>query len=197
MDKKDFDIFHARKKPLNPAKGRILIAEPFLQGIYFSRSIILITEYGKEGAVGFVLNKSSEMYPDEVIDDLYNFHGELYLGGPVASDTLHFIHTLGFKVPGAVHVSGNIFWGGDFEVLKELINSGAANSHSVKFFAGYSGWAAGQLEAELKEKSWVVSNIDEEVVFSANVANAWKKSMAKMGDVYATWSNFPVNPTYN
>ncbi len=197
MDNMNFDIFQARKKPLNPSKGRILIAEPFLQGVYFSRSIILITDYGKEGAIGFVLNKSSEMYPDEVIEDLYNFRGELYLGGPVASDTLHFIHTLGTKIPGAVHVSGNIYWGGDFEVIKEMINSGQANSETVKFFAGYSGWSAGQLEQEIKEKSWVVSRLDQDIVFEQNIASIWRKSMSDLGDVYKTWSNFPLNPVYN
>jgi putative transcriptional regulator len=197
MDKMNFDIFNARKKPLEPANGRILIAEPFLQGAYFSRSIILITEYSKEGAVGFVLNKSSDMYPDEVIDDLYNFRGELYLGGPVASDTLHFIHTLGNTVPGAVHVSGNIYWGGDFEFVKKMINSGKADNRSVKFFAGYSGWSAGQLDEEIAERSWIVSDIDEQTIFSANLSNAWKRSLTQLGDVYATWSNFPVNPAYN
>ena len=197
MYKMNFDIFKPKKKPLKPDKGRILIAEPFLQGPYFSRSIVLITEYGKEGAVGFVLNKSSDMYPDEVIDDLYNFRGELYLGGPVASDTLHFIHTLGYLVPGAMHVAGNIFWGGDFEVVKNLINSGQANSQSVKFFAGYAGWSPGQLETELEEKSWVVSKIDENLVFSSNTKNIWKETLSRLGDVYKTWCNFPVNPASN
>lgn len=197
MYKMNFDIFKPKKKPLKPDKGRILIAEPFLQGPYFSRSIVLITEYGKEGAVGFVLNKSSDMYPDEVIDDLYNFRGELYLGGPVASDTLHFIHTLGYLVPGAMHVAGNIFWGGDFEVVKDLINSGQANSQSVKFFAGYAGWSPGQLETELAEKSWVVSKIDENLVFSSNTKNIWKETLSRLGDVYKTWCNFPVNPASN
>lgn len=197
MNKLDFDIFQPSKKPLKPAKGRILIAEPFMQGPYFGRSIVLITEHTKEGTVGFVLNKSSEMYPDEVIDDLYNFRGELYLGGPVASDTLHFIHTLGDKVPGSAHVLGNIYWGGDFEVVKQMINSGQADSHSVKFFAGYSGWSPGQLDSELEERSWVVTKIDEEKIFSHQVNNIWKEAMAGMGDIYRAWSNFPLNPSYN
>ena len=197
MNRINFDIFQPKKKPLKPNKGRILIAEPFLQGPYFSRSIVLITEYGDEGTVGFVLNKSSDMYPDEVIDDLYNFRGELYLGGPVASDTLDFIHTLGYQIPGAMHVVGNVFWGGDFEVVKDLINCGKANSKSVKFFAGYSGWSPGQLETELEEKSWIVSKIDEPLIFSPNSANVWKETLLNLGDVYRTWSNFPVNPANN
>ena len=92
----------------------VITAEPFLKGPYFGRSIVLLTEFSHQGAVGFVLNKSSKVYPDEVIEDILSFKGELYIGGPVSADTLHFIHTLGRKVPGAVKVTNSIYWGGDF-----------------------------------------------------------------------------------
>jgi putative transcriptional regulator len=108
MKKIDFDIFNGSKPKVKLDKGSILIAEPFLQGPYFNRSIVFITEYGKDGAVGFVLNKSSELYPDEVIDDLFNFRGELFIGGPVSSNSLHFLHTLGQLIPGSIKVTQNI-----------------------------------------------------------------------------------------
>ncbi|TAJ08191.1 YqgE/AlgH family protein [Marinilabiliaceae bacterium JC017] len=192
-----FNLFDTSHPKLSPAKGRILIAEPFLQGPYFGRSIVFLTEYGKDGAVGFVLNKSSELYPDEVIDDLYSFKGELFLGGPVSSNTLHFIHTLGDQVPGSMKVTDTIYWGGDFETVKELINEGKADNQSVKFFAGYSGWSPGQLEEEIAENSWIVASVPDEVILSYDLENIWKKTMESMGDVYKTWSNFPQNPTFN
>ena len=119
----EFNIFKADQPKLKPIKGRVLIAEPFLPGPYFNRSIILLTECNKEGAMGFVLNKSSDLYPDEVIDDLFSFKGELYLGGPVSSDTLFFVHRLGDRVPGSVKITGDLYWGGDFEVIKDVITS--------------------------------------------------------------------------
>lgn len=197
MDERNFDIFKSRKVPLEPAKGRILIAEPFLQGPYFSRSIVLIVEHNSMGTIGFVLNKPSEMYPDEIVEDIYSFRGVLYIGGPVASDTLHFIHALGDVVPGAQPISDHLYWGGDFEVLKSLINSGKVGSKSVKFFAGYSGWSAGQLEAEIEEHSWVVSTIDAAVLFQSDLSDLWKATLEGLGDVYRNWTNFPVNPTMN
>jgi putative transcriptional regulator len=197
MKSLDFNIFEATKPKLKPTKGRVLIAEPFLQGPYFNRSIVIITEHNREGTVGFVLNKSSELYPDEVIEDLFNFKGELYIGGPVASNTLHYIHTLGDMIPGSIKVSGNLYWGGDFDKIKELINIGRASESCIKFFAGYSGWEPGQLEREIAENSWIVNNIDLKMIMSPNVDNIWKESMERLGDVYKTWSNFPNNPAFN
>jgi putative transcriptional regulator len=197
MKSLDFNIFEATKPRLKPAKGRVLIAEPFLQGPYFNRSIVILTEHNQDGTVGFVLNKSSELYPDEVIEDLFNFKGELFIGGPVASNTLHYIHTLGNQIPGSIKITGNLFWGGDFQKIKDLINQGKANEQSIKFFAGYSGWEPGQLEREIAENSWIVDQMSINMVMSSKVENIWKESLENLGDVYKTWSNFPNNPAFN
>ncbi|MFW6369916.1 MAG: YqgE/AlgH family protein [Bacteroidota bacterium] len=197
MKNLDFNIFHPGKTSLKPAGGRVLIAEPFLQGPYFGRSIILLTEHNDKGTVGLVLNKSTELYPDEVIDDLLSFEGELFVGGPVSSNTLNFLHTLGPLVPGSVRVTETVYWGGDFEHLKRMINEGEASSNSVKFFAGYSGWAPGQLDSELAENSWVVSTLSDETIMTREVDDVWEKAMAEMGDIYKTWTNFPRNPAFN
>ncbi|WP_430812069.1 MULTISPECIES: YqgE/AlgH family protein [unclassified Carboxylicivirga] len=193
----NFDIFKVQKPGLKPAKGRILIAEPFLQGPYFNRSIVFLTEYSEEGAVGFVLNKSSELYPDEVIEDLFNFKGELYVGGPVSSNTLYFIHTLGDQIQGAVKITDTLYWGGDFDVVKDMINTGVADYTQVKFFAGYSGWSPGQLEGEIKENSWIVAEAKDAMVMDDNIDHIWKQAMEDLGDVFKAWTNFPENPTYN
>ncbi|WP_075591087.1 YqgE/AlgH family protein [Labilibacter marinus] len=193
----DFNIFETQLPKLRPTKGRILIADPFLKGPYFGRSIVLITEHGTQGAVGFVLNKTSNVYPDEVIDDLLSFKGELFIGGPVSSDTLHFIHTLGNKIPGSIKITDTIYWGGDFEKLKELINEDKANFKQVKFFAGYSGWSGQQLEDEIDESSWIVTEIDDNMIMNNSTSDIWKNTIESLGDVYKTWSSFPEDPTYN
>ncbi|GAF01407.1 YqgE/AlgH family protein [Saccharicrinis fermentans] len=197
MRKLDFNIFENRLPKLKPQKGRILIADPFLKGPYFGRSIILLTEHGDHGAVGFVLNKSSNLYPDEVIDDLFSFKGELYIGGPVSGDTLHFLHTLGDVVPGAVKITDSIYWGGDFDTIKDLINKDSANYKQVRFFAGYSGWSPKQLEAEIEENSWIVTEIEDEMIMDGDDESIWKYSMESLGDVYKAWSGFPEDPSFN
>ncbi len=191
------NIFEVKGVNLKPEKGKVLIAEPFLQGPYFGRSIVFITEHGKDGAVGFVLNKPSELYLDEIIEDLYSFKGELFIGGPVQPDTLHFLHSLGDVVPGSIKVTDKLYWSGDFDVIKKLINENKIDSRSIKFFVGYSGWSPGQLENELAEKSWIVSSIPDDIVMSYEIDNIWKETMESLGDVYKTWSNFPQNPSFN
>lgn len=198
MKSLNLNIFEAADSQLSPRKGRILIAEPFLEEPFFKRSIVYLTDFNKKGAVGLVLNKSSEIYPDEIIDDLFNFKGKLFIGGPVDANTLHFIHTLGNKISGSVQVSESIWWGGDFEQIKKLINIGEVTENDIKFFAGYSGWAAGQLEHEIIEKSWVVSSIDDELVMCNNVDKFWQTVLSELGgDLYRSWSNFPHNPAFN
>ncbi len=193
----DLNIFQATNRSVLPQKGRILIAEPFLQGPYFARSIILLTEHGTEGSVGFVINKSTDVYPDEVIEDLFNFRGELFIGGPVSSNTLHFLHTLGDLVPGSIQITPTISWGGDFEKIKQLINEGKADNKAVRFFAGYSGWSPGQLESEIAEKSWIVTSLDDYQIMRSDASSIWQESLESLGDVYKTWSNFPSNPAFN
>ncbi len=197
MRQLDFNIFDTDIPVIQPSKGKILIAEPFLKGPYFGRSIVLLTEFGEQGAVGFVLNKPSNVYPDEVIDDILSFKGELYIGGPVASDTLHFIHTLGDKLPGSVRVTENIYWGGDFDTLKNLINSDIATYKQVKFFAGYSGWSPGQLEGEIKERSWIVTEVKDAVIMDDNIDNIWEQILNGLGGVFKTWTKFPNDPNQN
>lgn len=197
MKNLDFNIFQSSRMALKPSVGKVLIADPFLQGAYFGRSIVLLTEHNEKGSVGLVLNKSTRFYPDEVIEDLLSFEGELFIGGPVASNTLSFLHTLGPVVPGTEQVTPTVCWGGDFDHLKKMINQGEATSKSVKFFAGYSGWAPGQLDAEIAENSWVVSTLEEAQIMARDVDDSWEKAMVHLGDIYKTWTNFPRNPSFN
>ena len=90
----DYDFFSIDPGLTKPEKGKVLISEPFLGDNYFKRSVVLITEHNKEGSVGFVINKPVKIKIGEVMNDLPGVDHNFSLGGPVASDTLHFIHTL-------------------------------------------------------------------------------------------------------
>ena len=182
---------------MSPRKGRILIAEPFLSGSYFNRSVVLLVAYSEKGAVGFILNKKVELSVHDVIPDFPEFDAPVYLGGPVSTDSIYFIHKLGEKLPGSIHVLDDLFWGGDFEELKQQITNGLIDPSDIRFFLGYSGWDAGQLERELKEDSWLVNNIDERTVMKEPNPGSWFDSAKKVGRRYSVWENFPENPALN
>lgn len=195
--KDNLDIFKIRSNNVEPKKGRILIAEPFLPGSYFNRSVILLTAFSNKGAVGFILNKKVEFSINDIVPDFPEFEGDVYLGGPVSTDSIYFIHKLGKRLPGSIHVLGNLYWGGDFNLLKQLITAGLVPEDDIRFFVGYSGWDSGQLERELKENSWLVTDADEELVLSDLHQESWVEFVRKAGSQYSMWENFPENPAMN
>lgn len=192
----DFDFLSIDHENLIPKQGCILISEPLLSDTYFKRSVVLITEYSDEGAVGFVLNKPIEIPLNEILADFPDFTTKVYIGGPVAKDTVHFLHTFGKLIPNSVHVIDNIYWGGDFDSLKELIQDGVVQQNQVRFFLGYSGWSPHQLEDEIEENAWLVTEVDSKKIMSAD-KNIWKKTLEDLGKKYKIWSNFPENPAMN
>lgn len=180
-----------------PKKGRILIAEPFLQDVYFKRSIVLLTEHNEEGSVGFVLNKPVDMKVNDVINDFPKIDIDLSIGGPVATNTLHYIHTMGDLVPNSMKVLDNIYWGGDFDFIKELLVNKAVSKDQIKFFLGYSGWKANQLESELTERSWLVVDMPSNTIMRGSIDNIWKETLSTMGERYKIWINSPESPSLN
>ncbi|MDP4184448.1 MAG: YqgE/AlgH family protein [Bacteroidota bacterium] len=194
--KSNFDIFRIETNNIPPKKGRILIAEPFLPGTYFNRSIVLLVECSHDGAVGFILNKPVDVAINSFNKQFPGYEKQLFIGGPVNPEYLYFIHTLGDKIPGSLHVIDNLYWGGSFDVLSELIQKNQIKQSDVRFFLGYSGWAAGQLEQELKEDSWIVSNIQINQVMDC-FADSWTDAVKEVGGKYKLWENYPENPTLN
>lgn len=190
------DLFRIESNNVAPEKGRILIAEPFLDGSYFNRSIILLVEYTNEEVVGFILNKEVDFPIKNFKEELPDFSATVHLGGPVNPEYLYFIHTAGDLIPESIKIMDNLYWGGSFDSLKRLINEGKIAADQVRFFLGYSGWETGQLKQELNEHSWLVSCMDVDKIMSHN-SNLWQESLKSVGGKYLLWEHFPKNPSYN
>ncbi len=192
----DYDFFSVGKN-ITPKQGRVLISEPFLSDIYFKRSIVFITEHNEQGTVGFVLNKPVKIPVNEVLEDFPEIKAEISLGGPVGTNTIHYIHTLGDLIPKSVKVYKNIYWGGDFDTVKNLVKSGLIKKDQIRFFVGYAGWKPKQLENEISENSWVISELPPEVIMKSVDDDIWKNTLKEMGKKYKLWANFPENPGMN
>jgi putative transcriptional regulator len=186
------------KRNLQPSQGRLLISEPALMDFYFGKSVVLLIEHnGEEGTFGLIINKPIHLKLNEVVKDFPKVDFPLFLGGPVHPERLFYLHTLGDKIPGSQHVFGNLYWGGDINKLIELIDLKLVGSTQVKFFIGYSGWEAGQLEKEMTEKSWIVSQATLPCVLAKSPETLWSNLLKKMGNEYAIWANFPSDPILN
>jgi putative transcriptional regulator len=183
---------------ISASAGRLLISEPFMMDPNFKRSVILITEYSEAGAMGFILNHASEFLLGDILPDLSYSEFPVFIGGPVANNTLHFIHRCPEKIADGIEIGEGIFWGGDFEMVKELITSYQLNADEIRFFTGYSGWTPKQLDEEIKEDSWIVANqLNSETIFTGNEENLWKEVVIGLGQRYAHIANFPENPALN
>ncbi len=191
----DLDIFKVESK-LPPEQGRVLIAEPFLPGDYFSRSTVLLVQCSAEGDVGFILNKPTDFLVKDLFKGFPDFESNVFLGGPVSSDKLFFLHTLGEKIPDSLHISGQLYWSGDFEHLTALIRAGIVEETEVRFFLGYSGWSAGQLATEISDFSWVVIEPEMDTILSSD-EKFWNESIKNIGGKALLWQNFPESPELN
>ena len=164
----------------------------------FKRSVIILTEYSEAGVVGFVLNHQSEFMLGDVLPDVSYSEMPLYIGGPVGANTLHFIHNCPDKIPEGIEICEGVFWGGDFETVKELIANYQLNDDEIKFFTGYSGWSADQLSDELRENTWIVTDkVGPDTIFTHNEETLWRDVIISLGQRYAHIANFPENPALN
>ena len=183
---------------IKPKKGDLLIAEPSIIGdMSFNRSIILLADHTEEGSIGFILNKPLNYTINDLIPEIEaNF--KVYNGGPVEQDNLYFIHKIPEIIPDSIEISLGIFWGGNFDKVVELIANNRIDDGDIRFFLGYSGWDAAQLENELKLNSWLVSkNIYEKEIIEKDYETFWKEKMLELGGDYSIWSNAPENPSFN
>lgn len=179
-------------------KGNLLIAEPSIIGdLSFNRSVILLADHNKEGSVGFIINKPLKYNINDLIPDI-NATFKIYNGGPVEQDNLYFIHNIPDLIPNSIEISNGIYWGGDYETTKDLINKGKINKYNIRFFLGYTGWDENQLETEMKDNSWIITkNNYENKIIGKSPSLFWKKQIMELGGDYLIWANAPENPYLN
>jgi putative transcriptional regulator len=182
---------------IDPGPGILLIADPFLKDPNFLRTVVLLCDHKDEGSFGFVLNKKIEQTLDELLNNFEGFPLPVFYGGPVQTDTIHFVHQYPDLIPEASKISDGIYWGGNFETVSALIKNNSLDQRKIKFFIGYSGWSDGQLSDEMKEKSWLTVDATKNLVFNTKDNEVWKSSLIHLGGDYEMMVNFPIDPQLN
>jgi putative transcriptional regulator len=179
-------------------KGKILIAEPSIIGdISFNRSIILLADHNNEGSIGFILNKPLDYCLGDLIPEIES-NLPIYNGGPVQQDNLYFIHKVAELIPESIEISEGLFWSGNFEQVSKLVAEEKINENDIRFFLGYSGWEANQLNSELKGNTWILSeNTHRNNIIKVVDTAFWKNKMLALGGEYSIWSNAPEHPSHN
>ncbi len=129
-----------------------------LIGDFFENTTILIVKHNQEGTVGFVINKAFGKSLHELIEFHHSKPFPLMDGGPVDRDHLFVLHKRPDLIEGGEPVCNGLYMGGNMKQVIQAINTHAANKEDIQLFIGYCGWDEGELEAELEEGSWILSN---------------------------------------
>jgi putative transcriptional regulator len=179
-------------------KGQLLLESGQLIGSFFQRTVILICQHDAEGAFGLVLNRATgSKVGDVIVADLPDVlkEAQLYLGGPVQPGALSFLHSDNF-IPDA-NVFPNLNLGHSLDDLMEIGESYSVGK-KVKMFAGYAAWSPGQLEDEMKRKSWLTYPASLDLVFETPSDKLWYKILqAKGGWRNKLLSQMPENLSWN
>lgn len=194
----DSSLFKIDMPTRRPYQGALLVAEPFLREEPFNHAVISLIDYAEgDSSMGLVLNKPTGYTIGDVIDDIdSSIDAPIHSGGPVASDRLFYIHNL--AIPGAHSLPDGLSIGGDFNAVKDYLNSGAPHKGVIRFFVGYSGWEPLQLDEEIENHVWAVaSKLDATELLQAESPSFWYSIVKTMGTPYRNWLYHPTHPNLN
>ena len=121
---------------LKAKKGRLLISEPSLNDSIFFKSVVLLTHHNDEESIGLILNQPTKINLNEILNNIPLSDFPVYIGGPVAKQSLHFIHTLGELIPNSKKINDGIYFGGDFETVLELMHEKKITKIRFDFLLG-------------------------------------------------------------
>ena len=186
-------------KPTNikPDAGSILISEPSLKDRFFNRAVVLLADHNKDGSFGIILNKPLETKFNDIVKGFPFFDSQVFLGGPVNTENLFFLHRKGDLIKNSQEIKEGLYWGGNIDDVKDLIDSNLLKPKDIRFYIGYSGWTENQLDEELKETSWLVDNPNIQDLINTISSKMWSNSVRNLGKEYEIWANFPDNPSMN
>ena len=173
----------------------LLLSAPSLEDPNFSRAVILLCQYNEDGAFGLVFNQSTAVRVKDVSEN-NQLNNLLFIGGPVEQNHLFFVHHFS-DLKGAIKLRDGVYWGGDFDELSKLSLTQEIQEKDSRFFVGYSGWEAGQLEEEIANDSWIISKVSPQLLFEIETEDLWQKILQHMGGKYKLFSNYPHNAYLN
>ena len=182
-----------------PAPGRLLVASVLLAEGVFNRTVVLVLDSDEDGALGVILNEISQTLLDSVLPDWAGAVSEpklLFHGGPVSPNgaiCLASVASPGEEPPGWRPLFDNV----GLLHLDTPIEIVAGAYRDLRIFAGYAGWAAGQLQAEIQQGMWHVAPAEYDDVFGSHPLDLWRAVLRRQQSEMAFFSTWVEDPELN
>lgn len=187
---------------MEPVAGSLLVAAPTMADPNFARTIVLILDAGHDGALGVVLNRPSDLEVATVLApwaEVVSGPDVLFQGGPVETDSALAVadvlapwaadeEPVGWR---RVYANTGLV---DLDAPVELL---APAVSSLRIFAGYAGWSAGQLEEEIAEGAWYVVPAEAGDPFLDDPSGLWSTVLRRQGGQLAMLATMPAEPGLN
>lgn len=157
-----------------PEKGKLLVATELVRGEIFAETVILLFHYDENGAIGLVVNRPTDVALEEVVVDpeaFSGYGGTLYWGGPVRMNTLRALMRTDKPPKGAERIIDSVHQ----VPVDDALDDPSLDPDSLRFYLGYAGWAAGQLDHEIDRGSWHIVPASDEQVFAEDPRALWKR----------------------
>jgi putative transcriptional regulator len=170
-------------------RGKLLIAAPSLFD-YFRRAVVLVLEHTPDGAMGVVLGRASETRVADAVPALAELAGSdqvVWLGGPVAPDSVVALGEFEDPTEAGTRVVGAL---GTLDP-----EATSVSLRRLRVYAGYAGWAPGQLDGELDEGAWIVESVDPDDPFRDE--DIWAHALRRKGGGYRLLATMPADPSVN
>lgn len=167
----------------NEFKPSLLLAMPQMLDPNFARSVVLLCDYGPDGAFGLVLNRPTEMPASQMVrlePPLARSNAlPLYFGGPVQPERGWIL--LPQAPADAAHraIHEGLYLSASPDVLRDVLE--AAGEPRARVLAGYAGWGPGQLDDELAQSAWLIGDIHVDIVFDVEPALMWETAIRRLG----------------
>lgn len=175
-------------------QGKLLVSSPSLIDPNFRKTVVLVAHHDDEGAMGLVLSRPSDVAAAEAVpllEGLPGAEGPVFVGGPVQPEAFMVLAEFGdIEEAAAPIMDGLGFMPADTEPDDLSIKR-------LRLFAGYSGWSAGQLEAELEEPAWIVVDAETDDAFADDPDELWRTVVHRKGGPFSLMENMPFDPEMN
>ena len=155
--------------------GTLLIANTTLRDPNFSETVVLVTSHGQQGTVGVVVNRPTSVRLAEVFEGFETLKAlpdHLNFGGPVSPRSFVFLMRAKEQPSQSLHVFEDVYISNSYELLTAALNRDEPTA-GLRIYAGFAGWAPGQLENEIARGDWFTMKAQLDLLFNQPVDNMW------------------------